>query len=418
MPLPKLSPGAKAALSNVLMALLVIGAIGTSIVFNRQQIATADRIHALSDLTSRQLPELMLDVKNIQTNVAKVQQFLTDVSATHAQDGLDDGFEEAAKNAKELGERIVAVRTLAKKLGADNVIQAIDQVEAAFGSHYEIGQKMAEAYAAAGAAGGRKVMPEFDKGSAALGGSMASLMTAVENLSRHGQAKIEQETVLAATQSRTLSYLLYALGAASLLIAALAFLLTWYGVAKPLNKALLSQREQDRRLNVSSRAEHAEAQGRPVAAAATNTDKLVSNLIVSLKSTVAGDRRSDEPRVATDLPGQVKSGSDILKGTIVNLSHRGALFRTDGSDQAVVEGGTVAVDLGAIGTVLASIVAKSSGGLHLQFKEMQDRVGDRLAPLIESVAQADQKVAGPGPAAPASKVLVFEAEVVSGGSSK
>ena len=234
MSLPKLSLSAKTALSNALLVLLVIAAVGTSLFFNRQQIATADRINALSDRTSRQLPELMLNVKNIQINIIQVQQFLTDVSATRGQDGLDDGFEEAAKNAKEFGERIVATRTLAKELGASKVTQAIDQVEAAFGPYYEIGQKMAKSYVAMGPAGGNKMMPDFDKGSETLAGSMESLIAVAEDLSKQGQQEIDRETDLAAAQLQTLSYALYALGAASLLIAGLAILMIRYGVVKPL----------------------------------------------------------------------------------------------------------------------------------------------------------------------------------------
>ncbi len=234
MPLPSLSVSAKTALSNAVLALLVVAAVGTSIYFNRQQIATAARINSSSDLTSRALPALMLDVKNIQINIIQVQQFLTDVSATRGQDGLDDGFEEAAKNAKQFGETIVVARALAATLGATKVTQAIDAVEQAFGPYYEIGQKMAKIYVAQGPSGGNKMMPDFDERSDKLASSMEALIKIADQLSQQGQEEIAAETAQATAQLQTLSKLLYGLGGISVLIAGLAIAVIRFGVVKPL----------------------------------------------------------------------------------------------------------------------------------------------------------------------------------------
>ncbi|MGA7804859.1 hypothetical protein [Bradyrhizobium sp.] len=65
MPRLKLSLSAKIGLSNALMALLVFATVGVSIAFIQKQVASADRINDLAELTSRDLPGLMLNVKNI-----------------------------------------------------------------------------------------------------------------------------------------------------------------------------------------------------------------------------------------------------------------------------------------------------------------------------------------------------------------
>jgi methyl-accepting chemotaxis protein len=176
----------------------------------------------------------MLNVKNIQINIIQVQQFLTDVSATRGQDGLDDGFEEAAKNARVFGERIVATRALAGRLGAVKVNEAIDEVEKAFKPYYEIGQKMAKTYVAEGPPGGNRMMPEFDERSEKLASSMEALISISEELSKHGQGEITRETGLASSQLQKLSSLLYSLGGISVLIAGLAIAMIRYGVVKPL----------------------------------------------------------------------------------------------------------------------------------------------------------------------------------------
>src|ERR1035441_6710202 len=59
---------------------------------------------------------------------------------------------------------------------------------------------------------------------------------------------------------------------------------------------------------------------RAVATIVTNTDKRVSdlraNLIVSLRLSAAGDRRSNEHRIPVKLSGSLKCGSVALQGTI------------------------------------------------------------------------------------------------------
>lgn len=236
MYMPSLSLSAKTASTNALLVLLVVVAVGTSMFYNRRQIATAERVNALSDLTSKEIPELLISVKNIQINIIQVQQFLTDVSATRGQDGLDDGFEDAAKNAKEFEERIVATRALAKKLNADQVVQALDKVEAGFGPFYETGQKMAKLYVDEGPSAGNKNMPDFDKGSETLAGLMESLIGVAEELSKEKQQEIDSATDLVVAQLHTLSGLLLGIAAASFLIAIAVFVYSRSAISRPLRK--------------------------------------------------------------------------------------------------------------------------------------------------------------------------------------
>jgi methyl-accepting chemotaxis protein len=45
--------------------------------------------------------QFQLAVLDLQLNIVQVQQWLTDISATRGLDGLDDGFVEAEKHAKQ-----------------------------------------------------------------------------------------------------------------------------------------------------------------------------------------------------------------------------------------------------------------------------------------------------------------------------
>jgi methyl-accepting chemotaxis protein len=87
----------------------------------------------------------------------QVQQWLTDISATRGRDGLNDGFDEAEKNAQKFHDLVMELKEL-------------DQTDASryesmlpvFEDYYAMGKKMAQAYINEGPAGGNKMMAQFD----------------------------------------------------------------------------------------------------------------------------------------------------------------------------------------------------------------------------------------------------------------
>ncbi|MBI3772577.1 MAG: methyl-accepting chemotaxis protein [Gammaproteobacteria bacterium] len=101
---------------------------------------------------------LTQDAYRMQLHVVQVQQWLTDISATRGLDGLNDGFEKAAENAKAFHDEIIE----AQGFDPDHAAEYL-ALEAAFNDYYEKGKKMAEAYVAQGPAGGNVMMGEFDK---------------------------------------------------------------------------------------------------------------------------------------------------------------------------------------------------------------------------------------------------------------
>ena len=84
---------------------------------------------------------------------------------------------------------------------------------------------------------------------------------------------------------------------------------------------------------ISSHASQVEAQSRAVSTMIANTDRRVSNLranlIVSLRLSAAGDRRSVEHRIPVKLSGTLKCGGSVLEGNIVDSSSGGLLFRAN-----------------------------------------------------------------------------------------
>ncbi|MCP5206909.1 MAG: methyl-accepting chemotaxis protein [Hahellaceae bacterium] len=107
--------------------------------------------------------------------VVQVQQWLTDISATRAQDGLDDGFKEASAAASEFREHIAQLIKL-------NPAQSDDykKIMPIFETYVVTGEKMAKAYITDGPAQGNKVMAEFDSAAAAISAQISLLTDKLE----------------------------------------------------------------------------------------------------------------------------------------------------------------------------------------------------------------------------------------------
>ncbi len=107
--------------------------------------------------------------------VVQVQQWLTDISATRGQDGLDDGFKEASAAASEFREHIAQLIKL-------NPAQSDDykKIMPIFEAYVVTGEKMAKAYITDGPAQGNKVMAEFDSAAAAISAQISLLTDKLE----------------------------------------------------------------------------------------------------------------------------------------------------------------------------------------------------------------------------------------------
>ncbi len=117
-------------------------------------------------------------IKDLELDVVQVQQFLQDYSATRGQDGLDGGLKEAAEAAAKFATDAAAAREIAAAIGRRDLADDVAGAERAFGPYYEVGGKMARAYAEGGTGAGNAMMPEFDEQAQALQEKMKALLSA------------------------------------------------------------------------------------------------------------------------------------------------------------------------------------------------------------------------------------------------
>ncbi len=116
----------------------------------------------------RQQAEFALKAKDMQRNVVQVQQFLSDISATRALDGLDDGFKQAQANRDEFSATLKEFQAYYSQQQQQEELLELEQIGKDFDSYYALGVSMAKAYVGEGPEGGNKQMGAFDKASEAL----------------------------------------------------------------------------------------------------------------------------------------------------------------------------------------------------------------------------------------------------------
>ncbi|MBI5057836.1 MAG: methyl-accepting chemotaxis protein [Nitrospirae bacterium] len=112
--------------------------------------------------------ELALLAERMNTQVVEIQQWLTDISATRGQDGLADGFDEAAESFNFVISGLSKFKEMYEAEKNPAGVKNIQDLKIRVDAYYETGKKMAKAYVENGTSEGNKVMGEFDRASDAL----------------------------------------------------------------------------------------------------------------------------------------------------------------------------------------------------------------------------------------------------------
>ena len=205
------------------IATVILLAAELGVIFlNNSYISKASR-----DLSGFDVP-LLDRAHKVKLAVVQVQQWLTDISATRGLDGLNDGFEEAEKNADKFYELINELSTLndqSIEYYDQSILEGLDTksflqgMQTKFDTYFEVGKSMAQAYIDEGPAGGNKAMENFDSAAAAITSQVDILLAKATERTRQ---KLSQQynkvgasnlyiSVATAVFVAMLSYLFYVL---------------------------------------------------------------------------------------------------------------------------------------------------------------------------------------------------------------
>ncbi|MBM4065044.1 MAG: hypothetical protein FJ266_05300 [Planctomycetes bacterium] len=185
--------GTKLILGFGILLFMIAGIAGTTYYFTISAKNNARITQSESVVFANVAHQMKLDV-------VQIQQWLTDISATRAQDGLNDGFEKAKKHKDSFTSHMSKFREIYSAKNNKEGLSNCDKIEKAFIDYYEEGKKMAQAYIDVGPAEGNKHMEGFDKTAEALASnldpfinqhisaldvSMTSIISSVEKLNMY-----------------------------------------------------------------------------------------------------------------------------------------------------------------------------------------------------------------------------------------
>ncbi len=234
------SVGAKIVSANLIIVALLAGAIASTVFFVEQQRALLVSMNQKTDEMTKDVSELLVKSKEVQISVIQVQQFLSDISATRGQDGLNDGFEEAEKHAKQFDSLTGDVLKLAKKLELPNIVKEIEGAQTDFTPYYENGKKMAQQYVDGGPAAGNKLMPPFDAAAEKINEDVETIIKHVDTYRETSSKDLDERQDAIEAKSTFLLNVLYGLGAFSVALVIGIFAYVRKSVTAPLQHMVSS----------------------------------------------------------------------------------------------------------------------------------------------------------------------------------
>ncbi len=101
----------------------------------------ADKLEGLSEMSRNESLVFALKAKGMQLSVVQVQQWLTDISATRAQKGFDDGFNEAHAQTQIFNAHYKAFQKMFNQENDQNALEQLEGLKSDFDAFYEMGKK-------------------------------------------------------------------------------------------------------------------------------------------------------------------------------------------------------------------------------------------------------------------------------------
>jgi methyl-accepting chemotaxis protein len=227
--------------SIALLGVLFLVTLGANLYFEQRVSQNLGEVRAVANSEMPENVQLVALIKDIQINVIQVQQWLTDISATRGQDGLNDGFDEAKAQADEFGKNIGEALALANKRNLADLAKALEETRAAFPPYFALGKEMAQSYVDGGPATGNrqpatgnKMMGKFDSVAETIQARLAELLKTTDSTIAASQGSVE--TLIGTTNHalETLTIVSVVVGLIGILLAVTNIVIVRRSVIKPL----------------------------------------------------------------------------------------------------------------------------------------------------------------------------------------
>lgn len=169
---------------------------------------------------------------------------------------------------------------------------------------------------------------------------------------------------------------------------------------------------------ISGRSAEIESQARVVSGLVNGTNRRVSelrgNLVASLRSSSAGDRRSLENRRPISVAARLRCGTQSIEGTILDLSEGGLRFRSAPGQKPVPEGVSTVIETKSFGDASGTIIAVGESSVHVAFGDLSDSRRQAISNFLRSVDETDRRFVGAAREAATAISTAFESAIARG----
>ncbi len=341
-------------------------------------------------ITSVSLP-YALTAKDMAFNVVQVQQYLTDVSATHDTEVFRDADESAVNFRKGLND----FKDLYRSQNDQESLRKMEEIESSFNSYYDTGKRMANTYINEGIEAGNVIMEDFDKSSLALAGKMDEFVSQQVDVS-----KVMSSHVVSAIKK--VFVILFSVAAAAIVISIFIALYVTSDIIRPLKMAIHVANEiANGNLNVDIEVEKREEASQLMTSMKKMSDNL-KNLLVEIKSTSDNLASASEELSASseemskgvisqsDRSTQIASAAHQMSQTVVEIARNASSIATSASDTAkVAKEGEDVVDKSVSEVKDIAATVSESSKVMVSLGERSKQIGDIIRVISEIADQTN-----------------------------
>ncbi|MCB1743112.1 MAG: hypothetical protein KDK91_22235 [Gammaproteobacteria bacterium] len=359
--------------------------------------------------------------RKMQIDVIQVQQWLTDISATRGQDGLDDGFDEARASRQSFLDGMDRFRAWFETDGDTEHVQQLDRLSVAFEAYYQTGVKMAKAYVSGGSPAGNALMGEFDAAAEALTGAFEPFVN--EQLDR-----IKSSVVAVNEAGDRAAWLQWLVGAVLALGTVVLATFTIRSITRPIETVADSlaenaqaSAEASAQMAESSQAfaHSASEQAASLEQTASSLDE-IANLIersvqgarnaaeLSNQSRITADAGGEDMRMLSAAMDEIESSTASMERSIATIDEIAVQTNILSLNAAVeaARAGQAGLGFAVVASAFQSMAQRSAAAAQTTAREIADsiekcrrgveicsRVGNSLVSIVEKATEVDELVA-------------------------
>ena len=343
---------------------IVVGLFAANLVL--VGVSLSNLTQGVKQIKEETLPYVLV-VDEMDTARAEVQQWLTDVSATHNR----DGYEDAEESAKRFRDGVAKYKQMYQRENDADNLKKMEAIEADFNRFYATGKAMAEEYITKGLDAGNVMMEGFDKDSATLSGELGEFR-------KQQVAEANQITADAVSAAESTTNVMSIGGALAALLAAVFSLLITRSVTLPMG------RMQSTMVEVGSSGDFTRRIAVDSSDEVGQTARSFNNLMGSLQTTLR--EMHDNIDKVLDASRSLSASSQQVATSSAHQSESASAMA------AAVEQVTVSINHVSDGAREALEISRKSGDLSGQGSEIIHKAATEMRHIADTVRQTSSAI--------------------------